>query len=94
MKKETYKPGEKLEEAASRLHTHVHELAMGLKLIKSMFPESPTVESGDAARSITWTSLDELPTNLIGLSGWDILQNDDLSEQKHYQQDIRVEVQI
>ena len=91
MTKETYIPGEMLQEAANRLFTHLHELAMDLKSIKSAFPESPIVESEDATSSITWRALDQLPTNLaIDLSGWGILQNDDSSEKKNHQQEIQI----
>ena len=91
MKKETYRPGEKLEEAACRLLAHMNELAMDLKSIKSVFPESPTVKSEYAGRSITWTPLEQLPTNLmIGLPSWSIPQNDDRLPPDKHQQDIRV----
>ena len=91
MRKETYIPGEMLQEAANRLFTHLNELAMNLKSIKSAFPESPIIETKDVTSSITWGALDQLPTNLaIGLSGWGILQNDDSSAKKNHQQEIQI----
>ena len=93
MRKDSYKPGERLEEAANQLFAHLDELAAALKSIKSVFPGTPTLEPGESGESLAWAQLEQSPRNLmIMMPGWSMPQPREQLAPEEYQHNLHIVV--